>query len=145
MVLPHIALVLFIVAYCLFGAYVFYILERPSEEHRKLTGRKFLLDNISETVTFLENYSEKKERVIYDDNEKQLVTPVQEKVLDLLKTYERLSAKYSVNVDDLKNENTHWSYASSILFSFTVITTIGKEYLIILKIKIKNKKQLPCM
>lgn len=129
LVLPHIVLVLFIVAYCLLGAYIFYILEEPFENDRKFHGKNYLSANITEFISFVDRLSSQR-RLNLNTDSKHIESLLKEKTFDLLKLYEHLSNEYFINVEDLdeKKRNLHWSYASSILFSFTIITTIGKKF-----------------
>lgn len=93
--------ILFYVAYLLFGAFVFSIIERPVEDKLKSdiqVLKEEFLNQSCVNATSLENFLEK--------------------VLQ--------ANKYGISILPNSSASSNWDFASSLFFANTLVTTVGK-------------------
>ena len=116
-----IGLSLLMVAYTIFGAFIFMKLESPAEallRHNMNEKRKWHVEylwnlTVEMNVFFKENWTYEADRLLknYTDN--------------VYKAIDIQGWDGKQNVDD--QENGQWTFPASMLYSITVITTIGKS------------------
>uniref|UniRef100_A0A914WTE8 Potassium channel domain-containing protein n=1 Tax=Plectus sambesii TaxID=2011161 RepID=A0A914WTE8_9BILA len=127
LVLPHVGLVLLCIVYTLTGATMFYWMERPHEEELRRRGREEVQATRTALLDSLWRLSQRR-----DDDTRLDWTDAAERQLDnmtrvLFKWFDR---NYIVNeqqifANDTDEEFHAWTWATSVFFSASMITTIG--------------------
>ncbi|KRX25213.1 TWiK family of potassium channels protein 7 [Trichinella nelsoni] len=125
--LPHLLLFLVATMYTFAGAQVFYMIEKPEEHAWKLEGKEKIFREANKLMMYLVTLkSTDLSSMIAEDN----LQPLEHRIATVLsKTYE-LAKMHYLDPEDLLDphstpEGRRWTFASSFLFSFTLITTIG--------------------
>ncbi|KAI6235758.1 TWiK family of potassium channels protein 9 [Aphelenchoides besseyi] len=109
----HLALYLFVVFYILMGAAIFYHLESEAENARQLSQRTAIREFKSALLWKLVNQT--------TDEAEQALHEFMKNISTLTITVDDY-----LLYDDPKQTNVRrWTYSSSVLFAFTILTTIG--------------------
>ncbi|KAK0397516.1 hypothetical protein QR680_002152 [Steinernema hermaphroditum] len=110
----HLALYCFVILYLLAGAYVFYYIEGEREVERNGMYRNFIIDQ--------------REEFVYEMSKLKNITEIDTRLNLFLKEISALNIsveRYLTLSDVERNVTRRWTFASSVLFSFTILTTIG--------------------
>ncbi|KRZ89961.1 TWiK family of potassium channels protein 9, partial [Trichinella sp. T8] len=110
-----------------YDVHVFYMIEKPEEHAWKLEGKEKIFREANKLMMYLVTLkSTDLSSMIAEDN----LQPLEHRIATVLsKTYE-LAKMHYLDPEDLLDphstpEGRRWTFASSFLFSFTLITTIG--------------------
>uniref|UniRef100_A0AC34RJ94 Potassium channel domain-containing protein n=1 Tax=Panagrolaimus sp. JU765 TaxID=591449 RepID=A0AC34RJ94_9BILA len=109
----HLALYCFVICYILIGAFIFHYLEGEYENKRHVEHKR--------VIKLLK--SELFEKISSSSNE----THIQECLRHFMENISRMhiSVENYLMFDDDNNVPKRWTYPSSVLFAFTILTTIG--------------------
>uniref|UniRef100_A0A0N5ALA9 Ion channel n=1 Tax=Syphacia muris TaxID=451379 RepID=A0A0N5ALA9_9BILA len=129
MILPHIGLVLLLFVYLIIGAIVFHYIEAPNEQkvkNQELETIFKLRDNFHDMIWNLWNLTKTNESVVSRETFNEIG---QIYFKDLVKAVFQAFRNQFINDRHLLNQTNGdemlWTYANSVFFSVTVITTIG--------------------
>ncbi|TMS37062.1 hypothetical protein L596_004078 [Steinernema carpocapsae] len=110
----HLALYCFVVLYLLAGAYVFYYVEGENETRRNGIYRDFIIDQ--------------KDDFVYEISKLRNTSEIDKRLNIFLREISALNMtvdRYLSLGDINRNVTKRWTFATSVLFSFTILTTIG--------------------
>ncbi|KHJ40218.1 Ion channel [Trichuris suis] len=125
--LPHLLLIFAATAYTFIGAQIFYVIEQPSEHAWKLQGKEEVFREVNNFLIYLTSMKAERFDEMVDTDQ---LESLERRIASLLaKTYDMAKKHYLEPEDLLSREATpedrRWTFESSFLFAFTLITTIG--------------------
>ena len=127
-------------SYAILGAYMFIWLERPNEEKQKnlkVDKTAEVHDAVAYLKTTFWQYATNEDRFNYTKDE--FFEAVSEDLATLKLFVVEYANTYGVDsIDGTVNWDWSWTFPKSLLFTITIMTTIGKRYLSSLSIKFKN-------
>jgi hypothetical protein len=115
----HVGLTLMVAAYSVLGAVIFMHLEAPYERHARSVMSKLRREHVNDlwrytkslNILHYQNWTTSAEDV-FRDFQRQVYKAIKEQGWD--------------GMDDVAEAELRWSFSGALLFSVTVITTIGK-------------------
>lgn len=133
--LPHVTITLIVIGYLFLGAAVFLYLEKDFEVEQKQNGlRQFRLDfdNLTDFIVDLMNATDEALELMDNRSTRyKLVSRAKSQLPTelwrFLINWESASREYSLVAEELFEADLHtkWSFPESVLFTFSLITTIG--------------------
>ena len=129
-------------SYAILGAYMFIWLERPNEEKQKnlkVDKTAEVHDAVAYLKTTFWQYATNEDRFNYTKDE--FFEAVSEDLATLKLFVVEYANTYGVDsIDGTVNWDWSWTFPKSLLFTITIMTTIGKRYLFMLLIQQVGKK-----
>ena len=131
-------------SYAILGAYMFIWLERPNEEKQKnlkVDKTAEVHDAVAYLKTTFWQYATNEDRFNYTKDE--FFEAVSEDLATLKLFVVEYANTYGVDsIDGTVNWDWSWTFPKSLLFTITIMTTIGKRHICFLSIKLQKKPAL---
>ena len=132
-------------SYAILGAYMFIWLERPNEEKQKnlkVDKTAEVHDAVAYLKTTFWQYATNEDRFNYTKDE--FFEAVSEDLATLKLFVVEYANTYGVDsIDGTVNWDWSWTFPKSLLFTITIMTTIGKRYICFLSIKLEKNPPYP--
>ena len=132
-------------SYAILGAYMFIWLERPNEEKQKnlkVDKTAEVHDAVAYLKTTFWQYATNEDRFNYTKDE--FFEAVSEDLATLKLFVVEYANTYGVDsIDGTVNWDWSWTFPKSLLFTITIMTTIGKQCICFLSIKLQKNPPYP--